>query len=438
MNEHELERAETIDTGFFIDPSGATRQPGRIARTPDGRLCVVLLERHANVAGGIGPVAEQDGTLWQFSGEKDQYALFGVRGGPVGESINRCDFRDGYEVFIRQRFDVDAVFRVSGGPQPQPMAMGMGFDALGIVLDVPGLWVGLELPSSHEYPPQRPRRKRHSKCDGRVGEISIDYEGFGDMFGDTWHHSDVVNILCFKPGSLDVMYGIGRVVHDFVNLTFGPTVPAKFVLYTTGGHADRHKWRRFELISQVHRLREREPSRHWAPMLSLTDVGGLTALDNLIQWCGANDLNGTIFHRVAQQWDKWEDAFPEHWRTLTMLFGGNDTEHCRFAKLVDSVGKGVAKAVKPSDIGFKEWQQAIANYRNEVVAHPAVTDPLDYRVLREGPAFTHHMEFLLKAYVLKHGLRIELSTEVIDRLKQFVNDWNKWDWRDKIKSHSIY
>lgn len=169
-NERVLEHAETIDTGFIIDGEGV-QHPGRVARCPDGRLCVVRLARTTNEPES-GFFNVQDGALWLFSGEHDQYALFGVRGG-LGNVISRGDFQDGYETFVRNRLDVDAVFRVSGHPRllceerksrahSPPPTIHMGFDALGVVFDNHGLWIGLEPSATGEYPPPRPYRTKHA------------------------------------------------------------------------------------------------------------------------------------------------------------------------------------------------------------------------------------------------------------------------------------
>ena len=123
-----------------------------------------------------------------------------------------------------------------------------------------------------------------------------------------------------------------------------------------------------------------------------------------------------------------------------MLYSRKESEHKRFAKLVDAVGKRVAKTIKPGDVSFDVWHRAVASYRSEVVAHPQGLESDDSRILDEGRAFTHHMEFLLKAYVLERGLGIKLSEqgEVVERLKHNVTEWNDWDWRNKREGHAIY
>ena len=320
--------------------------------------------------------------------------------------ISRGDFQDGYETFVRNRLDVDAVFRVSGHPRllceerksrahSPPPTIHMGFDALGVVFDNHGLWIGLEPSATGEYPPPRPYRTKHATHKSSVGELSVGSEGKGDWFGETWHHSDALELLCREPASLATMHGIGCVMHDFIILTFGCFVPARLVLYTTGGYADRRQWRRFELIAQAPRFSEHEPVKRWAPMLSLSESGGLAALAKLIRWCD-DDPNSTVLHRVVHQWGDWQRAFAEHWRTLTMLYSRKESEHKRFAKLVDAVGKGVAKTIKPGDVSFDVWHRAVASCRSEVVAHPQGLESDDSRILDEGRAFTHHMEFFSK------------------------------------------
>lgn len=445
-NEHELDRAETIDAGFIIDDEGVV-YPGKIARFSNGRLCVVKHERTTNDGSAGMFHRRQEGTLWLFSGENSQYVLFGVRGDAVGAALHRADYLGGYEKFVRHRFDVDAVFRVLHPVQllgakpshilPYP-SIDMGFDALWVKFDEAGLWVGLDQPASHGYPPPRPRRVKHPEHKSRIGELSITWEAGGDLLGVDWHHRDAVELLRSKPASLDAMYDIGRTIHDFINLTFGCLVPAKLVLYTTGGHEDRSKWRGYELVSQTPHFSERERPTQW-PMLTLVESGGLPALARLIRWCNKADLNRTILHRVVHQQDGWELAFAAHWRTLTMLHGG-DGELQRFSKLVKDVGLDVAQAIIPAGVAPDDWYYAIKDYRNKVIVHPQELGSYDARVMDEGPAFTHHMEFLLKAYVLKRGLGIRLRRRgrVVERLKYHITEWNKWDWRDKLESHTIY
>ena len=125
-----------------------------------------------------------------------------------------------------------------------------------------------------------------------------------------------------------------------------------------------------------------------------------------------------------------------------MLHGGRQSEHVRFSKLLDDVGRNAAKTICPDGVAFEEWAGAIANYRNVIATHPTGREPDDDRHLREGPVFTNHMAFLLKAFVLKRGLGVSLAkSRVVEGLRRVINDWGKpaWDWRTtKGEHHHIY
>lgn len=271
---------------------------------------------------------------------------------------------------------------------------------------------------------------------GAVGKLSIGSEGWGDSSGEEWHHEDCLNLVCDEPKPLESMYAIGCVVHDFINLTIGRVVPATLALYV----AEAHDWRRFDLIAQTARFRSCESTGQSDQWLTLAEVGGLQVLAKLLSWCEQDPINPTILHRATHQWDNWRDAFTEHWRTLNMLVEGRENERVRITKLVDKVGKRVAKAIRPDDVDFDSWMAAISDYRNKVVSHPTARQWDDSRILNEGPVFAHHMEFLLKAFVLKHGFGIDMDKpKVLQGLKKAVDGWNRWDWRSKSGTqHYIY
>lgn len=443
----DLEESEIVDAGFLVDTVDGTKQHfGRLARTADGHIHVVLIRRSTRRPHGITIAGEQKGDTWLFFGEAEQYLLVGVRGSLFTRKTSRPDLRGGHESFLHQHLTVDAAFKVSetsllGQPDDlPPVTPEPKFDALSIASDELGMWVGLELPERDEYPPQRLVRKDHARCQSVVGGLSIGSEGQGDLFGETWHHKDMVTVKCGEPKSLESMYRLGCVVHDFINITVARVVPVDFVLYTESEH-DENRRRRFDLMPQGPRFRADEPSRQWGVLLTLADAGGLPALAKLIQWCEADELNRTILARVTHQ-KRGTEAFIHHWRTLNMLYGGDQSEHVRFIKLLDDVGKNAAKTIRPDGVSFEEWARAIANYRNVIDTHPTGREPDDYRLVREGPVFTNHMEFLLKALVLKRGLGVSLAkSRVVEGLRMVINDWGKsaWDWRTtKGEHHYIY
>ena len=438
-----LEEAETVDAGFLVDAVDGTKQHfGRLARTSDGRIHVVLIGRSTGRPDGITIAGEQNGDTWLFFGEAEQYLLVGVRGRLFTSKTSRPDLRGGHESFLRQHLTVDAAFKVSGSTllsEPDdlpPVTPDPKFDVLSIASEELGMWVGLALPERYEYPPQRHAREDHAKCRSVAGELSVSSEGKGDMFGEIWHHKDTVMVRCGEPRSLESMYRLGCVVHDFINITVGRIVPANFVLYSENKNDDS-RTRRFDLLPQGPRFRTNEPSRQWDVLLTLADAGGLPALAKLIQWCEADELNRTILARVTHQ-KRGAEAFIHHWRTLNMLHGGCQSERVRFIKLLDDVGKHAAKTICPDGVAFEEWARAIANYRNEIAAHPTGREPDDDRLIREGPVFTNHMEFLLKALVLKRGLGVSLAkSRVVKGLRMIINDWGKpaWDWRTTAGEH---
>ena len=445
MIDKDLDQAETIAVGFFIDPSNdAVQHPGHIARGTGGKLYALLHKRTTgDESGGMTVVGEQNGATWLFSARKTQYLLAGVRARSVAGVTARTDLRGRYEFFTRQVLTASAVFQVSDGltvyghtPQQSPVLSDLRFDALAVGSSELGAWIGLELPKQHEYPPQRPARTHHPVCPSVVGALAIRNEGAGDPMGDRWDQKDIVEVVS-KRMTLESIYEIGCVVHDFINLTMGWVVPATLTLYDTDGRPDRHKWRRFDLMAQGNRFRPREPTG-WGPMLDLIETGGLPALARLISWCEEDSVNRTVLARIANQKDNWSEAFIENWFTLNMLFQ-KKPESARFAELVHAVGKPIAMLVCPDGVTLESWQTAIADHRSKRVIHPTGSEADDMRRMQEGPVFALQMEFLLKAFVLKHGIGVNLANpKVTDGLKLVVNESAHWDWRTKGESYLLY
>lgn len=446
MNLRDLEQTETLDVGFFVTPvDSAVQHPGRIAKDSDGRLHGVMFGRTTGDRfTKVSVAGRQEGSLWVFSGEKGQYVLMGVRGGPFGQHSTRFDLCGGGHEFLRwQIIRADAVFQVTnpsatgeGGPV-RALTQDLMFDVLGVASAELGPWVGLELPKDDQgLPPQRSARRKHRPYEGGVGRLLIESEGYGDIYGDEWHHKDVVMVECSERRSLESMYDIAHVVHDFINITIGEVVSATLALYDTGGCTDHRAWRRFDLLAQGNRFASCEPvNKRWGVMLELDEAGGLGALAALLTWCDQG-LNATILHRVACQWGDWRDAFTEHWRTLNMIVPGRRTEKARIRGLVVAVGWDVVTKICPGDVGFEDWTESIAEFRNNFVAHPSKLD--DSRELHEGPIFARQLDFLLRAFVLKNGLGVRLDASTIRRLKRTVNDWGDWDWRRGGGSHPVY
>ena len=67
----DLEEAETVDAGFLVDSVDGTKQHfGRLARTSDGYIHVVLIKRSTGRPGGITIAGEQKGAYWHGKKEK--------------------------------------------------------------------------------------------------------------------------------------------------------------------------------------------------------------------------------------------------------------------------------------------------------------------------------------------------------------------------------
>lgn len=447
MDRRELQQAETVDVGFFYRPDNGTMQhPGRLVKDSDGRLWVVMNHRTSgNQEMSITVAGEQKGTLWLLSGESDHYLLMGVRGLAMGSRNSRLDLCGGYEMFTQQILSVDAAFRVSGGNTPYgdpdrqpPTPAEVKFDAFDVAVSDVGLWVGLVFPEEDTDAPRRLPRKQHERHETDVVVLSVGSECEGDVFWENLSHRDVVHVDCKAPQSLDSIHTMACVVHDFVNITYGGVVTATLVLYVAGGHDETRAWRRFELISQGDRFQPHKSPR-WAPMLDLDDVGGLATLGKLLAWCGQHPVNSVILHRTVHSWDDWRDRLAEHWRTLNLIVGGEEKERVRITKLVDLVGKDVAMQICPEGVTFESWMKAMADHRNRVVAHPSACGVNDSRSLHEGRVFAEHMDFLLKAFVFKHGLGVNLARpKIVDGLKATVNRWSNWDWRRIGEPHPLY
>ena len=301
------------------------------------------------------------------------------------------------------------------------------------------MWVGLEETDSYGYPPQHLARETHAEHQSSVGTLSVDHEGTSDFLGETLLHKDIVHVECNAPMTLPDIHDVACVVHDFINITVGSIVPASLSLYTKAGRTERHEWRRFDLLSQGRRFAS-GVRNEWDSMLNLRDVGGLSALAKIIEWCENDPVRKTVLARVANQERHRDDSFLENWRTMNMLFDRRP-ESERFAKLVEAVGKPEATSICPPDVKHGRWHEDIAYHRSQLVVHPTGTPQDDSRRLSEGVAFANHMEFLLRALILKDGIGVDLSnTEILDRLKYAVNEGGStgWDWRAKLEHRPLY
>ena len=440
--------AETIDVGFFMNPKRLNeKHPGRISRESNGQLKAVMLMLDYNQP-SVSVIDAGRGELWLFSAEKDHYVLFGVHGRQVGDMSSRSNLLGGIETFVSHTFSVEAVFRVDEGvllgeKNPYPaICEDLKFDAFSLTSDCIALWVGVEGTGNGDWPPARPQRRKHPCYKHANGNLSIGVSAKSDSLGLSAHVQDVLDVEFDEPKSLQCMQRIAHIVHDFVNITVGKTVPMAVAAYSPRRRLDgRGLNRRFDLISQAPMFRPKDSdgagSIDW-PMLGLDEVGGLETLGKLLSWCSEDDTNRTILHRTINQWNG-QDAFMEHWRTLTLIHGGQQAEKKRIAKLVDDVGRSVIKTILPDGVDVECWLKAVTDYRNKVVVHPSMDVTIDSRRIYQGPVFTKYMEFLLKAYIFKKGMGISLDKKwLLDGLSMYVNKWNHWDWRVTGKSHPVY
>ena len=436
---------ETIDVGFFKDSRDLSgKYPGRLARDAEGQMWAIIIGSCDNqFTRGVEDAG--DGETWLFSAENGHYVLLGVRGYGLGKITQRSNLLGGYETFVSNRFGVEAVFQVDehyplakANPFP-PICGDLMFDAFSLSSSRIALWIGLE-DLDHGWPPQRPRRVKHSKLTSTIGELSTSIGGKSDSYGINSQIYDVLRVEFEEPRSLESMFHAACIVHDFVNLTIGDFVPMALTALSPKGHSGKDI-RRFNLMSQGWRFgpEKRDVDSMVAPMLSLNDTHGLEGLRALVGWCDGGELNSRILHRMAGP-RSGRDVFTEHWRTLNMIHGGRQKERARISKLVDDVGKSVIGKVLPKDANFRCWLDEIVQYRNEVVVHPSGRDTLNSKMAYQGPVFTRQMEFLLKAYVLKRGVGVRLDNDRLrDALRYNVDKGrNDWDWRMTGESYNLY